>query len=182
MACGSGAAGEHRRVTVGWGYTANVTSWAQRLVSFATVIAVSGSPAVLSVCMAQCLPAGPAAATSMDHGPAAGHAAHAPAPAAASGHAHHAAPASHEAASGRSSSPESSHARLIATCGNCCVDGHAAVSTGVGVERAVAQKCAAAPSASPLASYLWTTVVGASLPRPTVPPPSPTRAPLVLRI
>ena len=164
-------------------YTPIVASWAERLVSFATVIAVSGSPAMLSACTAQCLQAGAAAATSLDHGPAAGHAAQAPASAATSGHAHHAAPASYEPAGGRSSSPESSNARLVAACGNCCADGQAAVSAGVRVERTDAQQFAAAPSASPLASYLSTAVVvGASPPRPPVRRPSSSRAPFVLRI
>jgi len=42
------------------------TSLAKRLVSFATALAVSGSPTVLSACMALCLQAGPVAAMPME--------------------------------------------------------------------------------------------------------------------
>ena len=77
-----------------WAYTRNVAFLPKRLTSLAIVIALSGSPAVLSACMAICLQ-GEATAGSHTETQSAGHAAHVAAgPAGASGHAHHGAPVS----------------------------------------------------------------------------------------
>jgi hypothetical protein len=173
----------HRRRT--WAYTQNVAFWAKRLTSLTAAFALSGASAVLSACMALCLQAMPAAATPHQQSGLASHGAHTPAPAVASGHAHHPSPASHEpvaSAVDDQSSPRSPHARLIAPCDNYCPDGVALVA-GPGVERTDARAFGAAPLVSSVASLLATRpVVGAMPHSPPVPPPSPTRTPLVLRI
>jgi len=165
-----------------------VTSWAKPLTSLALVLALSGSQAVLTACMALCLSGVPAVAASLVDSAAGERAAHAsaPAPAASSGHAHHAAPATHDAAASaneRSSSPEASAARLNPTCDRCCLDGQVALVTGAGVERGHAPLLGSARLDSPVASFLLTTAsFGARPPVPPVPPPSPVTAPLPLRI
>lgn len=147
-----------------------VTSSIRRLVSIAAVIAVSGSPAVLSACMAVCLQAGPVATMPMEHAPA-------------SAHAHHGAVASVAVAGDRLPLPQSSSARLVATGADCCPDDRAdAIARGV-IQRADAQKVAPPASASPFASHLLTPVAsGASPPGPPIQRPSLIRVPLVLRI
>ena len=170
-----------------WAYTPNVASLPKRLTSLAIVIALSGSPAVLSACMALCLQ-GVATAASHPDSQSAGHAAHLAAvvPPGASAHAHHGAPVSNESAATRPAtqlSHASSEARLSAPCTNCCPEGQATMVAGRGVERIDATSFSATPIASQVASFLVTLPgLGASPPSPPVPPPSPTRALLVLRI
>ncbi len=163
-------------------YTRNVVSWARRLVGIAAALAVSGSPAVLAVCMTLCVPAGPAAATPMEHGPAAAHATHEPVAAAPSGHAHHAAPPAHDMSGHRASPPDSSSARLTASCGTCCDEAGVAVMPGVVVDRTAALKVAAAPIATSVLSVRTITLMRVVSPPDVTVPPPPTRAPLVLRI
>jgi len=170
-----------------WAYTRNVASLPKRLTSFAIVIALSGSPAVLSVCMALCLQ-GVATAASLTASQSAGHAAHlTAAPAGASAHAHHGSPVANESAANAPTTASLSHdpsdARLSATCTNCCPEGHAVLVAGPGVERTDAKSFSATPIASQMASFLVTpSGLGASPPSPPAPPRSPTRAPLVLRV
>ena len=169
-----------------WAYTRNVASLPKRLTSLAIVIALSGSPAVLSACMALCLPGVVTAASDTDS-PSAGHAAHlAVSPASASAHAHHGSPVSNESATTApttASSHGSSEARLSATCTNCCPEGQAILVAGPGVERSDAKFFSASSTVSQMASVLPTLRgLGASPPSPPVPPPSPTRAHVVLRI
>ena len=170
-----------------WAYTRNVASLPKRLTSLAIAIALSGSPAVLSACMALCLQ-GVATAASHTDSQSAGHAAHlgTPAPAGASAHAHHGSSVSDEAAAAgpaTTSSQDLSEARLSAPCTNCCPEGQAMLAAGPGVERTDAKSFSAAPIASRMTSFLVTLpVLGASPPNPPVPPPSPIRAPLSLRI
>ena len=90
------------------------------MTGLALVIALSGSPAVLSACMAVCLQ-GVATAASHTDTQATGHAAHVTAtvPAVASAHAHHASPVSHESAAtglATASSHDSFERRLSAPC------------------------------------------------------------------
>ena len=173
-----------RRVT--WADTRNVASLPRRLTSLVMVFTLSGSPAVLAACMAVCL--GVATAASLEGSTSVGHAAHTPVPAptVASGHAHHGSAASNEptaVATNRAFSPAWSDARVSAACGDCCAAGRLALVASAGVERVNALTLGAGPAASPVASFLLTTsVLGASSPGPLLPPPSPTRAPLVLRI
>jgi hypothetical protein len=143
-------------------------------------IALSGSPAVLSACMALCLdnPA-TAGATQADHS------AHGMAePAAASLHAHQGADASvHSAISGETASrPAPSDARLVRTCDTCCIAGPVALAAGPGIERIDGKAFAMAPSAAVALHQVSVATDTAAPPHPPVPPPSPTRAPLALRI
>ncbi len=168
-----------------WAYTRNVASLAKRLTSLAIVIALSGSPAVLSACMALCLQ--DMATASHTDSQLAGHAAHvAAAPAGASAHAHHGSPVSNESTAtgpATGSSHASSEGRLGAPCTNCCPEGQAMMVAGLGVERIDAKSFSATTMASRMASFFVTLPgLGASPPSPPVPPPSPTRALLVLRI
>ena len=172
---------------VTWAYTWNVASLPKRLTSLAIVIALSGSPAVLSACMALCLQ-GVATAASHTDGQSAGHTAHVAAavPAGASTHAHHGSPVSNESAATASataaSSRQSSEAPLSATCTNCCPEGPAMLAAGLGVERTDAKAFGAAPAIQ-VASFRVSVASHAAAPlRPPVPPPSPTRAPLALRL
>ncbi len=170
-------------------YTRNVASLPRRMTGLALVIALSGSPAVLSACMAVCLQ-GVATAASHTDSQSTGHAAHVTAtvPAGASAHAHHASPVSNEsAASGlaTASSHDSFERRLSAPCTNCCPEGQAMSMSvaGPGAERIDAKSFSATPIALRVASFLATSPdLGASPPSPPVSPPSPTRALLVLRI
>jgi hypothetical protein len=72
-------------------YTRDVVSWARRLTSLATMLALSGTPALLPVCMVLCLGGAPVTAMDGDDGASMGHAAHGAAPSsnAASGQLHH---------------------------------------------------------------------------------------------
>jgi hypothetical protein len=165
-----------------WAYTRNVLSWPKRLTSVAMVVALSGSPAVLSSCMALCFEAAPIAAMAHKHDAPAGQTA--PAPTAAvmpAGHAHHGAATTPAAADTRSSAPASSTAHLGTTCNSCCPDG-VAVLAGPGAERTNSHACGAAPMV-PVARFLVTpSVFGAVPPGPPVSPPAPFKAPLVLRV
>lgn len=172
-----------------WAYTREVTSWVKQLTSLTTALALSGSQAVLTACMALCLSGVPAAAASHVDSAAVGQAAHAsaPAPAVSSGHAHHAAPATHDAnasADERSSSPEASAARLTSTCNSCCDDGRqVALVAGAGVERPDGHVFGVAAITPQVASFFRpTSARGSSPPSPPVPSPSPITAPLTLRI
>lgn len=168
-------------------YTRSVASLPKRMTGLALVVALSGSPAVLSACMAVCLQ-GVATAASHTDTQATGHAAHVTAtvPAVASAHAHHASPVSHESAAtglATASSHDSFERRLSAPCTNCCPEGQAMSVAGPGVERIDTKSFSATPIALRVASFLVTSPdLGASPPRPPVSPPSPTRALLVLRI
>lgn len=165
-----------------WAYTRDVVSWPKRLISLAMVVALSGSPAVLSACMALCLGAAPMPATNHSHRAPAGQTAEAPAATVVPVHSHHGASASPTGANVLPLVPDSSTARLGATCDNCCPDGVAVVA-GPGVERTDAHAFAAAPMLVPVARFLMTTaVVGAAPHGPPVSPPAPPLAPLVLRV
>ena len=170
-----------------WAYTRNVASWPKRLTSFAIVIALSGSPAMLSACMALCLQ-GVATAASHPDSQSAGHAAHVAAavPAGASAHAHHGSRVSNESAATGSATGSSHHlseTRLGTPCTNCCPEGQGTMVAGPGVERIDAKAFSATPLASRMTSFLAPlSGLGAPPPSPPVPPPSPTRALRVLRI
>ena len=164
-------------------YTQGVGSVAHRLTSVVIAVVLSGSPAVLSACMALCFGGQtPANATELAHEGHDGHAA-VTAPAAASPHAHHGPEASPQPpASVADRSPRApSHARLVSTCDNCCIAGPVAFAAGPGVERPDGKAFATAPPVSVPFQVIASTHAAAP-PSPPVPPPSPTRAPLALRI
>jgi hypothetical protein len=184
-----------------WAYTRKVVSFPKRLTSLAIVFALSGSPAVRSACTAYCLHGVQPSAAAHEGMTSEGHAAHTSvaAPAVASVHAHHGSSASYEPAAKATSSPSSHEApprdgpraipaersdgRLSATCTNCRADWQFAFAAGPGVERTDTKYLGAAPMPSQVAPFLLTaSAVEASPPGPPVPPPSPVRAPLVLRI
>lgn len=167
-----------------WAYTRGVGSFAHRLTSVLMAFALSGSPAVLSACMALCLDS-PVAANTTD-ATQAGHGDHATVaePAAPSPHAHHGTAASPQptATVANPSSLAPPDARLVGTCDNCCVAGPVAFAAGPGVERTDGKAFAMAPTVA-VALFQMSVATPAPAPlRPPVPPPSPTRAPLALRI
>ncbi len=167
-----------------WAYTRGVGSFGHRLTSVVMAFALSGSPAVLSACMALCLDS-PVAANTTD-ATQAGHEDHAVVtePAAASPHAHHGTAVSPPpAASEANPSPLApSDARLIGNCDNCCVAGPVGLAAGPAVERTDGKTFAMAPTVA--VALFQVSVAAAAAPplKPLVPPPSPTRAPLALRI
>lgn len=161
-------------------YTRGVASFANRLVCLAVAVALFGSPAVTVVCLALCL-ANPLSATSHTGGMLAQHEGHhgAAVPAAVSPHAHHGtvpSPAMDGAAEA------STDGRLVGTCDGCCDGALVTLAAAPGVERAgdhaliVAQRVEVDSRSGNVASRA---VVP---PGPPVPPPSPTRSPLVLRV
>jgi len=179
--CEQGLSGSPRFSPLG--YTRRV-SWSHRLTCFALTLALSGSPAVLAACMALCLgsqvTAAPQAGDSRS-----GHSAHEStlASVAASAHAHHGGSARVQSvANAVASRPlhHSSNARLVRSCHTCCADGLVAVAAGV--ERADTKAFGAAPSVQLASFQLNPATHVALLPNPPVSPPSPTRAPLALRI
>jgi hypothetical protein len=165
-------------------YTRGVASFAHRLTCLAMAFALSGSPTVLAACMALCLDS-PMAAASATDGTQAGHKDHGAMtePAAVSRHAHHGTAASTQpAASLASASPLApSDARLVGSCDSCCVAGPVAFAAGPGVERTDGKAFATAPAVSVAFQVVAATHAAAPQSSP-VPPPSPTRAPLALRI
>lgn len=101
---------------------------------------------------------------------------------AASPHAHHAATASTQPGASRADAPPSapSDGYLVGRCDSCC--GPVAVATGPGVKRTDGRALAMVP-AVPMAPFrLSITSCATVSPSPQVPPPSPVRAPLALRI
>lgn len=157
-------------------YTGAVLSFATRLTCLAMAVVLSGSPAVMATCMAWCL-AGPMADTSHAHGEPTHHNGHAavPEPAAATPHAHHtSAPSGHPVGV-----PD---ARLVGNCSSCCGAGLVELVAGPGVEKTDAKALGAAPTVDvALRRVTLSTRLVAAL-HPQVPPRSPVRAPLVLRI
>lgn len=167
------------------GYARDVPSWAHRLTSLAIALALSGSPAVLAACMALCVesPVTAAAQTGQSHARHGAHSAEAALPAAPS-HAHDGASATRSAGAASHSSPtqQSSDARLVATCSNCCIDGQVVSTAGLNVERSGAKALGAAPSVEVASFHLPVAMRAVSPPSPPTAPPAPTRAPLALRI
>lgn len=187
-----------------------MAAWLKRLTSLATVLAVSGAPAVLSACMAQCVQAAMTAMADKQGAPVeqaapasteavvSGHSHHGsppahPAPASTeavvSGHSHHGSPPAHSApalADARASAHEArvSGARLGGVCHECCSAGVAVVAVASPrVERMDAPAFGAAATLTPVARDLLTAAVLSAAPhRPPESLPDTNRAPLVLRI
>jgi hypothetical protein len=164
---------------VPWGYTVSVVPLAKQLTIAATVLALSGSQAVLSACLALCFEGTPAAAVPHHGSKEAESVAAAPA---AEHHGHHISPAAPEVT--EAAAPLVDHGsapRLKAPCGNCCPDGDAALVAGPRAERADVVALAIAPTTL---SWQLPASVGRTVPSsaPPVSPPSPVGALTPLRI
>jgi hypothetical protein len=164
-------------------YTRTVVPLARRLTSVAMAVTLSGSPAVLSACMALCVDVPAASASEV---PAGGHHGHGDVtePVAGSPHAHHGiaastGPTAHAADASPMVPPD---ARLAGDCDDCCIAGTAALPAGPGVPRTDGQALATTPAVVLAAFQVRARPDQAAPLRPPVPPPSPTRAPLALRI
>lgn len=179
---------EHAAVAIPrfiWAYTRNVTSFAHRLTCFAMAFALSGSPAALSVCLAQCLDS-PVAAASVADGAQADHNGHGTTaePAVTSPHAHSGSSAStRPSARVTNASPlPPSDARLVGSCESCCIAGPVAFVAGPGVERTDAKAFGLA-RAIQVVSFHVSVATRAGAPRSApVSTPRATGAPLALRI
>ena len=165
------------------GYTRNVPTWSHRLTCLALAFALSGSPAVLAACMALCVDS-PVKTT-------AGHSGHgAPAPERvpeATSHAHHdhgaaAAPTTEEPATHVAVAPQTSDARLMAICIDCCFDGGSMPAAGLRAERRDVNAAPLAAIARPTSFDLSHAAQAASPPDPPIPPSSAARMPIALRI
>jgi len=138
-----------------------VARWLRALASLLTVVSIAGTPAVLSACVAVCLPGMQA---------------------------HHETPAVEASATAcaehlAATIPVPADAQVSRTGGHCCADGLAAPAASVTASRADLHPPVAAVVPSRLS---WTadpkrrTV--ARRHDPAAPPPSPPRTPAVLRI
>lgn len=167
------------RVRTLWGYTENVTLLARQVTIVATVLALSGSQAVLSACLAMCFESMPAAAV-RHHGstepepvlaaPAAEH------------HGHYVSPAAPKVTEAAAPlTDDGSALRLKPLCGNCCPDGDVTLVAGPRAERADAVALAIAPTTL---SWQLPASVGRTVPSlgPPVSPPPPVGALTPLRI
>ncbi|MGE3411021.1 MAG: hypothetical protein AB7L91_02225 [Dehalococcoidia bacterium] len=160
-----------------------MASWSRRLTCLAVATVLSGSPAVLSACMALCVD-GPVARASAPEGTPAGHHQHgvASAPMASSSHARHAPSTPGAPDAGVTSALPPSAARLSSTCDSCCDAGPDAIVAGLVAGRTAAQAVATAPTPAAVPFHIGASTSVGPPPSPPVPPPSPTRAPLALRI
>jgi hypothetical protein len=181
MMGGAAASGLRRRPASPFGYTAKM-SWSHGLTSIALAFALSGSPAMLAACMAFCVDS---PATMAGH---LGHGARAPevVPEAAS-HAHHnhgaaLAPPTEEPATRLALAPQASDARLMATCIDCCLDRGSVPAAGLRAERRDVNVTPLAASARLTSFDLAHAAQAASPPGSPIPPSSPVRTPIALRI
>lgn len=159
-----------------------MAAWVLRLTCVSLTLALSGSPAVLAVCLSLCVESAQPEAVQTGH---AGHDGHTQPAAAPSSHAHHAGSAespSHVQATHHGQPEATSDARVKAACSNCCLDGYVAPAPGLRAERGDAQLIAAAPTVQAVSFHAPLKAHSVSPAGPPIPPPSPTRAPLFLRI
>jgi hypothetical protein len=186
MRGGAAASGPRRWPASRFGYTQSVRSWSHQLTCLALAFALSGSPAVLAACMALCADSPVTMAVQTRH---AGHGARATevVPEAAPRAHHHnhgvvAAPAVAETAAHLPAAPQPSHVRLMATCTDCCPDGEFASAPGLRSERRDVDAASVAATER-ATSFDLSRGVRAALPSsPPIPPTSPARSPLALRI
>lgn len=160
------------------GYTRNVPFWSHRLACVALAFALSGSHAGLAACMTFCVDSPVTTAGHAGHGGYAGEAV----PEAAShahGHNHDAAGAPTTTEAGHlPSAPRASHARVVATCGDCCLAGRSVLVVGLRAERRDADVGGVAPSGR-IPPVDLSAAVQVSLP---IPPTPPAKTLLALRI
>jgi hypothetical protein len=151
-----------------------VARWLRSIASLLTVVTIAGTPAVLSACVALCMP-GPDAHVAVDH------------TADASMPAHHAAPPADAATTACAEHPAGATAALAdapsRAGGHCCADGLAAPAASVTAHRAdtrVVDATVLTPRASwaPVPTPHPTTLRL----RPAGIPPSPPRLLAVLRV
>lgn len=159
----------------------DVASFSHRLTCLAFAFALVGSPALQAICNALCL-SGPSAATTMD----AAHTHHmshgaAPGPISVSPHAHHASTASAQPAAAATTSPLGGDARVVGNCVTPCLPGAMAFGTGPGVDRTDGKALGVALGVEVVPFHLSLTAQPAATSSP-IPPQSPIRAPLPLRI
>lgn len=160
-------------------YTGDVALLAKQLTIAATVLALSGSQAVLSACLALCFESTPAAAVS-HHGPTQAESVIA-APA-AEHHGHHVSPAAPEVTEAASTlQDQGSVPRLKASCDSCCPDGDVTLVARPRAERADSVVLAIAPTTL---SWQLPESAGRTVPSlgPPVSPPPPVGALTPLRI
>lgn len=187
MMGGAAASGLRRRLPASpLSYTRKVSSWSHRFTCLALALALSGSPAVLAACMALCVdnPVTTAAQTGhADHGARATEVVPEAAPRAQHhNHGVEAAPAVAETAAHLPSAPQPSHVRLMATCTDCCPDGEFASAPGLRAELRDVDAASVAATERAASFDLSRAVQAASPSSPPIPPTSPARAPLALRI
>lgn len=152
---------------------------AKQLTIVATVLALSGSQAVLSACLALCFESTPAAAVPHHGSKEAESVADAPA---AEHHGHHGSPAAPEVT--EAAAPLADHGsalRLKALCGNCCPDGDVTLVARPRAERVDSVVLAIAPTTL---SWQLPASAGRTVPSlgPPVSPPPPVGALTPLRI
>lgn len=161
------------------GYSGNVVLMARQVVIVATVLALSGSQAVLSACLALCFASTPASAGT-HYGSAEAESVNVVA--AAEHHGHHASPAAPE--STEAAAPLADHGSapvLKSVCGSCCPDSDVTRVAGPRAERADTIALALAPTTL---SWQLPVSVGRTAPSlgPPVSPPPPVGALTPLRI
>lgn len=163
-----------RAVAADLRYTRIVVAFGRTLTSLVLVTALAGSPALVSLCLVACLPASTAAAA-----PAASH----EAGAAATAHAHHGNGADVPSTAAPAAVPgPDEHARVDGECHDCCASASNALDTGVAGERPAAVATALTPGSAPAHPALIALTPDRRLQPPSIPPPAPVRASLVLRI
>lgn len=163
-----------RAVAADLRYTRIVVAFGRTLTSLVLVTALAGSPALVSACLVACLPASTAAAAPA---PAAAH------EAVAAAHAHHGGGADVASSAAAAAVPSSHHdARVDGECHDCCASASNALDTGVAGERPAAVATALTPGSAPAHPALIALTPDRRLQPPSIPPPAPVRASLVLRI
>lgn len=164
-------------------YTRYVALWAHRLTCFTLALALSGSPAVLAVCMSLCLESAAPESVQAGHS---GHGDHSQPPAAVpASHEHHGASADRglDGPPSHASYPRAAFApRVTAPCSNCCTDGQSAAAVGPRAERSYGQLIAVGSTAQGVSFHAALAAHTVMRLGPPIPPPSPPRAPLALRI
>ena len=160
-------------------YSGNVVLMVRQVVIVATVLALSGSQAVLSACLALCFASTPAAAGT-HHGSAEAESVNVVAT--AEHHGHHTSPAAPESAEAVAPLANNGSAPILkALCGSCCPDGDVTRVAGPRAERADTIALALAPTTL---SWQLPVSVGRTAPSlgPPVSPPPPVGALTPLRI
>jgi hypothetical protein len=178
-----GSGGRRCDRAMAWRYTAMVMAWARRLTALASVVVLSGSPVVLSACLAVCLEDMTPTASRVTSSNRHGHAAKAEHAAVAQHQHHHRDVEPVTVVRGQSGRPNESAPRLAALCGSCCTGLELAFMTGPRAERT---DLVALGMASTAVLLTWsapaTSDRTSSFSDPPVTPLPPISAPVPLRI
>lgn len=148
-----------------------MAGFGRTLTSLALVTALAGSPALLSACLVACLPAEAGAAV-----PSVSHDA-----VSTAAHAHHGSADASTAVSTLATAGPHETARLDGECHDCCASAADALDAGMAGERPAAVTVATTHGAA-LRHPSYSAFSPNRRSPPSVPPPAPVRAPLVLRI